>query len=499
MHPIHEKIENFAKNYNSINGTTKASHNNIYYIKCENEKGEITNEYYSLNVMTNAGMTKYRTIGMLYWNYLHNSSSSGGLFLGSGSTEPSITDTTLTTPCAYTTPCKDKNSSHSAYNYNSYIISGLTYNPITDLITQRVLIYQCVFDYNLTGITENMTVREIGIGPSITNLYYHALVYDENGIATSFEKKLNEKVSIDVFSTISIKSSIISDLYDQGIYACFNPACYHKGAYSMYTPGYYYNCNGFPRYGSVSSPYLNPMIRDTGKQVSNMVFVNTTYTDFDSTNNIYTNHASTSGSYVIDQVDQTIEKVSISPNNKIWYNSMDAIWMYPTLDNPEEIISTIVCTNGVNNTSLDTNFVGVYDISKYSSSSNSDNNYYYYGHLPINDINITSLKMYNYLTGEFDIPLNMVGNDYHPEARYGLNKMTAKDVNYAWSEYNQIDVTHLGGFGYIVTNHNTSIPLKRLHLDGDTSITIHATDTFWDKTTYEEITDKNNIDRKSVV
>lgn len=494
-----EQIERFINNYNKLHNSNDANKGNVYHIISEDINGNITNECFALNVITNAGMTKYQKDSYLFCHHIYDGASAGGVFLGVGTGVPSITDTTLFENAPYTTPTKDKYA-NSEYKYdgNWYDIS---YDSSTRSIIQRILISISEFDYNLPGITEDMTITEIGIGPSITNLYFHALVYDSKGNVSSFVKNINEKLTIYIYSTISIKASIFSDLYNKGVYACFQPgACFHKGSKR------YYETNKSPKYSMTGIKPLSgnndktawihglrPKYRDTNYYSNKSLFwdSNTTIPR----DNVYQSKLICTGSYTITDPLQSIDKMTMH-----FYrhplDATDGVWIYPNLGDgvTEEIVSTNVMTNGIYDMGLDFNFGGI--IYYNSSSSYSDYKIFHQGHIPVGDINISSLNMFNYKTGEYDIPVNVVDNNFHPEARYNMNKYTVLDQGRDSGDYITPDLTYISGVGFVMVNENTSIPIKRFWCDNDSSVIVKATDTFWDTSSFITIPNKNDVSQE---
>lgn len=486
-----EKINQFIDNYNKNNKTKDANTNNIYHIISEDINGNIVDEHFALNVITNAGMTKYQKSeykGAMCYKYLYDDNANGGMFFGIGSGTPSVTDTSLFTNSTYTTPTKEYCSSSEYDKYRN--IFSMTYDPETDIITQHIKIATYVLDYNLSGITENIPITEIGIGPSITNLYFHALIYDTNGNVSSFTKNINERLTIYVYSTISMKSSIFSNLYNKGVYACFQPYQLHKGNYYN---DFGYNTENFlcgtPRLDGWYSQWTYPAYQSFDTFATKLF--RDTYTTIPRDNVYQCKLNNTSSKYMLSDKRANINKVALSLDaDRNTARHFTGLWIYPNLGEnvTEEIVSTQITTNGIwTGMGLDCNFGGV---APYSST---DEIAISCGCLPVSDINITSLKMFNYQTGEYDIPVNIVDNDFHPEARYNLNKCTSND-QYDWDEnFAMSDLTFIGGIGYVMVNENTSIPIKSFFCDGDSSVVIKATDSFWNTSSFVQINNKNDV------
>ena len=99
-----ENVNKFICNYNKKHNTNNANTDNVYHIISEDLDGNITNECFGLNVITNTCMTKYqKNNGYEYLRgyYLYDRETNGGMFLGTGSGTPAVTDTTLFTNSTY--------------------------------------------------------------------------------------------------------------------------------------------------------------------------------------------------------------------------------------------------------------------------------------------------------------------------------------------------------------------------------------------------------------
>lgn len=195
-------IGSFLKNYIKKNGR-KNTHN-IYHIQKIDKAGNVVQNSFATNLVTNHGMNDMKG---------YDSGTSTGclfilehLYIGTGNTQPSVTDTNLTN-IAYNYPASTESGSQPANMNGSYPIE---YDSETGYIIETIkeTKYSFYFDYELTGITEDIVIREIGFADDNSRnsytqntLYTHSLIYDEDGEVTSITKKDTEKLIISIYIT----------------------------------------------------------------------------------------------------------------------------------------------------------------------------------------------------------------------------------------------------------------------------------------------------------
>jgi hypothetical protein len=130
-----------------------------YICRVYKTDGSLRSEYCFDNLITNAGLDRY--------GFINTSSQTafGYAMVGSGTSIAQATDTTLANKIAHTTT-----TANSASGYNSgtpdYVYSRITYRF-------------------LPGSLNNVTLTEVGVGWTTTQVFSRALILDSNGQPTS--------------------------------------------------------------------------------------------------------------------------------------------------------------------------------------------------------------------------------------------------------------------------------------------------------------------------
>ena len=212
---IPSSLKTFCDNYKKKYGK-EASLHNLYLLQTTDMNGNITGEAYGINLMTNLG----------FQNFTNNKSLdlvNCKMYIGSGDVEPTLTDTTLTS--AITSVGSTRVSGMTfGYSGDEIIQYPSSYDSTTGIYSKKWQVYIGYFDYNITDITEDQNIREVGFGSSVTNIYTHALVYDINAdnTTTPIVKKINERLTITMFWSMAFKPQFIKDLYDKNIFMVTN-------------------------------------------------------------------------------------------------------------------------------------------------------------------------------------------------------------------------------------------------------------------------------------
>ena len=437
-------LEEFRQNIKNKDNSSDIYCHNLYLLQTTDRDGNVTGEAYGMNLITNWGFKEIYTSGNSYGNYR--------IYVGNGTDEPVLTNNALYSPII-TTGSTNVNTSASIYPFQ--------YDSSTGIITGIQRIYQGYFDYNISGITENFDITEIGYGKSTTNLISHAKIYDSEGNPSSITKRINERLTINVFWTLNMRESIIEDNYNNGVYIVMEPG--FSGMLKRDREGYLYTVYGSQIKGSILR------VEDY------MYYQKTTMLD---DNNIQSNINPNSlliedkRTYVSDIV--CVDKYR---NNSYWdsVSSMDGdinfnfmIMTKDKLTTPEEITTYEAYTNNPSSNRF-SNLFG----SKYDSSTGV-------GELPCTNFNITSLSMYNHITKEWDIEEEFVSD---PNTEY----------DNVWRSFVRIYTTFNGTDCpvWVYVNTRTDLPITSFN---NSNIVLYATDKYWDTSTWELITNLSNVD-----
>lgn len=480
-----EGLKKFRENYKNKYGRYPDGHN-MYILESYDREGNKTTEAYGLNVLTNTGMT---------YNFGSNSGqiivSNTKMFIGSGETDPTPEDTTLESPIT-TTAATISTNDKGVLQYGYLARFPMTYDADTDTISQAIHVYTGYFDYNISGVTEDKEIHELGLGNSITNLWAHAKVYDANvdGVSTPIKKKLNERLIIQVLLSASYKvGTTISDLYDKGVYLTFEPSVFLAEL-----------CSANKYFSSAQRIYGVSKTKNQ-YQATNGCHVDT----FMANKCLISDNVATGtlsfGSDLIQKNGSYISKIVIGTNfipTGTYHNYYE---LYPyqrllliegrkcgvKLPSPEELVfenlytkdhksSSIIpsCVNDRNNFELDTNATEVVEL---GADANKPHSWQY---LPVSQMNIKSCMMYNHSTKQWDISETVENNsDYDYDA--------AQWYYYLSPYMNTPDGNKVVR---IFTNRMTEFPITSLNVSG---AKIYATDKYWDPVSWIEIDDPLHV------
>ena len=436
-------LEEFRQNIKNKDNSSDIYCHNLYLLQTTDRDGNVTGEAYGMNLMTNWGFKNIYTSTSSY-------ETNCKIYIGNGTDEPVLTNNALYSPII-TTGSTNVNTSYSIYPFQ--------YDSSTGIITGIQRIYQGYFDYNISGITENFEITEIGYGTSTTQLVSHARIYDSEGNPSSITKRINERLTINVFWTLNMKESIIQSNYENGVYIVMRPAfsglltkTYSRTLYTIY---------GSQKIGCTES-YSNNMYYN----VATLLDDNNVKSTIKPNSLLIENQRS----YISDivAVDQRRSNNKSTYVENITGEFYFMIMTKDKLPTPEEITTYDAYTNNP----LDNRFSNLFGLS-YNSASVK-------GELPCTNFNITSLSMYNHLTKEWDI-----------EETY-LNDSNTEYDN-VWRSFVRIYTTlnNVDCPVWVYVNTRTDLPITSFN---NSNIVLYATDKYWDTSTWVLISNIGNVD-----
>lgn len=475
-----EKLREFENNIGANNAAN--SLHNMYHIQLEDRDGNVE-EYFGKNVMTNY-FFRERLCG-----YSDNVNRNFQIYVGDGvdsEHQPNVENKSMFN--VLTTSWKSVDRTRTYY--------PLTYHSETGYVTQDIKACKIQYDYNLSGVTENVELNEIGCGSSATNLYSHSKIYDVDGNEKTITKRPNQTLTVTLYWRISVHESFYTNLWNDGIYGTIQPADFlNLSAYlnggkrelrvtlckpSSTLAGYFQNDSGNSGYylpydltmfynGQNSSIIQN----DDGSRTWTTSTVSDSYAykkylmeknKFDFFSSIFF-----SDNGYQDSTYQT------ACNN---YN----MCLFKEYKMPEaETIETLVKTSSYYKTDF-MDIIGRYTHNCRGNTS-SWSEEYLWGYLPVVDMDIQSIKRYNFQTGEFDVDEvfnNPTNNNYD---FFGFVK-----VGYCWiygSSGNAMNA-------YICSNQDTQnravVGFK------STGATCWATDTWWDSSSWQLVANTSQIE-----
>ena len=199
MDHVYQRALEFAKNLNAKKRSMQFS--NLYVVQKVDENGNVIDEVYGHNLMTDYGANLF---------FVSGTDFPTNFYIGNGSSVYNISMKAMISPL--TTTAATISSSTVDYTYPLY------YDSYTGWITTICRKQICYFDYTVDGIDTNVTISEYGIGTDVNNLWTHSWVYDNLGQRTTIVKKQNERLIIHVYFAMTYNESLINDAWDAGKY-----------------------------------------------------------------------------------------------------------------------------------------------------------------------------------------------------------------------------------------------------------------------------------------
>lgn len=485
----------------------KKLEHNLYFIQCEDRDGNITEEKFGINLMTDYGFTRK------FKNYRTDSSY---FIMGTGTGVPAHTDKEMFEEIISDTyiPVSSMNEQYPSY-----------FNKETNMIIGRKLTGTVTLDYNYSWLTSDVNITEFGeyvggynnsFAERKLTLLTHAMVYDKDGNLSYFTKRMNEKTTIYIFKTCCINSETINSLYDKGLYLFAYPSAmvntlsgysgYDSLRFGKFVSG---KCCHYDDYPLYSVPLVNNNEPDQSKfgyangyYNRGFAYAVTGEIDNNSGNNdgrCYRYNVQTDNGYRSDMYtgEATItSKYScvtglFMTSCKHFFNypqwgdghygvfGIDKLFLFEkmNLKEPEELVSETIWTDDFMTPRFRNSF-NMYPLHYYGS----DEKYFMKQlGLPVNDFNITSVKRYNALTDDYDIEEEFI-NDPDYDFR---NPERAANGCYYDSEF--------GGYNVMV-NINPEVPV--IAFREPIGRKIYATNEYWNPETFQLIEDLDNVPKE---
>lgn len=446
--------ENYLKNHP---GETEIPHN-IYHLVSEDREGNITGESFGINVLTDRGFND------MYKSSESWESQNNYLYLGDG--EFDTIDPTSSTMVHAISTTSATISSNTFGHWNTRYIPEMQAN--------KVLWKLCVGSYDYTVWDEDKTVTEIGISSrynaSINVLKYHAAIYDSEGNKSSFVKKVNEKLTITVWGRNYFPIvKIVNESWDKGI-----PCAIRSNAlFQSYYADYWYNAH------ICYHPYNWLFGNDYYTTLSMLYYNSGTITD-----HVFTSNKTGNMNRLMDGRYQYMSDVFVGTDTGAYGDDAkrgqhNSYFIFASkIKSPEQIPFRLEFFESGSYASL----------SLYHTYGNRcrDENQDVYGQLPMTDIHISSLRMYNGQTDEWDIDVPFTEPVPYLDAGYW-------HLRYSIREHNWISFQNKYAWYTVFINEAPQYPIKQIMYCGRT---MYATDEYWDSTTWEIIPNTDNISRE---
>ena len=175
---------------------------NIYVARTVDKNGNTTDVKFGKNMMTDYGMTRF---------FVNKDSYPKNLYIGYGSTATGFNHTSQQLVEAYDTVSTLVSETRD-YAYPMY------YDNVSGLITCVCRALQVKFPLNISGISDEISITEYGIGTAWNALWTHSWVYDTLGRYGTLIKRPEEELYIDVFYCMSYDEDLILNNWNNGRY-----------------------------------------------------------------------------------------------------------------------------------------------------------------------------------------------------------------------------------------------------------------------------------------
>lgn len=530
---VEQKVNGFLnmmiQNHHNHNGKL----GNIYYLFTEDKDGNITSEAFGNNVFTDNGFwVAFNDASTFTSITRYGNVKSISLILGKGSTEPTLNDSELVDQ--FTTTSMD------VYVEPPDITNPWDYDSTLDSLYRVYPVYGAYFDYEVFGEDEvtaedgGNKFYEFGLWrPLVTNnhnLLCRSLVYDEHGNVSYIQKNQYERLYIYCYFVANVSLKWFKDLISNGFSATMNPSNFalpwstvdlrtwlpdydaHRTQHG-YQPGggfsyswnggwYYYRLgynyySGYNNYNMSTSPISDGGIGPYHRLLSvNNSDIDDKYNHLahkDATADVTIKHESKYIHYDRIVVSTISEYLSYSRCSGCSPRYEGTHIEYPIkLKNSDTIIADDVYTNSnsiyFKHCFAYSPYYGyryhIYNDTNYPESLFGQFNMI--GNIPITDCDIQKIEFYNYKTDDYE----QIGF---------INGKQDYLIEECWDTCSPFYCKYNGGQTvYVWCNRRkgTNNPIKKFDKI-DNNMTIFATDSWWDVSSWKQISDYTNIPNDS--
>ena len=215
-----ERGMEFVKNMDNL----RPGVSNLYVFSLIDEDGNIKDEKYGMNLMTNTGMNDIYSS-----NQNFEPSSSVHLYVGQGTGTISTDTNSIRAAeiCFNGLEATNKNTNKD-YNYPLYFsASNPAGNGLITLISRFMI---CEYPANIDNVSDQVRISEYGIGKNWNNLWTHSHIYDKTGARADIYKTQNEVLRITVYMCLSFRETLITDGWANDVYAVIttNQIMFHR-------------------------------------------------------------------------------------------------------------------------------------------------------------------------------------------------------------------------------------------------------------------------------
>jgi hypothetical protein len=458
---------------------------NVYHIETVDESGNVTDEKYAINLVTNRGTNAFLQYQGFYWGYTSGFATENDhrIYVGTGTTPPVETDISLESPALGDPVDSSYNKGGNTWYYDqesSY--SPAVYDQTTHMLSITMKLLRCYWDYNISGVTGTTRITEVGVGTSNANLVTRSLVYDEEGNVSYIDKHINERMYITVYLTFSMNMKLMDKLWTKGIYGFISPLVARPTqSNNDYNAPRYYADYIFTRLANQSGQwwkngvpfsYKRTYAYYSGINAETHLMTPTTYT-WSHTYDEYPGTQYVSGVCFGKGTDASTNSSDYNGNNSTEMN----IYSFIELPNPETIeIEDAWFDSFTLENNKDVLYIGnIFGGWSYRTGRTNHGGWYTNGGaVPATNFVTTGFSMYNHLTHEWDI-------DEMTNFVTGTREMKYEEV--MWRRCGKLRVTMNDEpvYAYIYSNPLNSYTITAF----DNTCKIYATNEYWDTSTYQ--------------
>lgn len=437
----------FVKNFKQIHPGIS----NIYVFTSTDKDGNIIDEKYGMNLMTNYGFRE------VYGNNKTFSGDELNLYVGSGLSEITVEDKSMES-VAFNGLAATKSNKDHAYGYPMYYSAGENDGEGLISLISRFLI--CYYPNNITNFPDPVYISEYGLGTGYGSLYTHSHVYDLTGSLASITKYPDNKLTITVYVCMSFFEHLIQDgwseKYDHRTAGTFN------NKYTIITKNQrmfnrMFDSNLYTYRKTDTQDRTANCSRTIDSATDNVYTLSTLMAAF----TMYDGYAADSG-----YIDGFVQ----------WYTGFHT--MEPQfLPEPEEV-----------------HLLPFYSDAPYSYKGFSDR----FGKIvsssswakakypPITTLFDVEVNLFNYRTGEWDNKVDV----YNPDDKWynEMSMLTSFAQPIYYSNKGEILTA------YVYQNLRPDDPITHI---SSNIITVYATDKYWDYSSWIWINDYNNLPEKA--
>lgn len=449
----------FAENHRPSGGFSNL------YIFHKSIDGVPTGEAYGMNLMTDYGFERFfqdkatnihGTSGLIFPTRLYVGNDVEGTNFKTASS--------FTVNPSYVNPATVRNYAPNNLDYFKY---PMWYDSNSGLISLMCKYLDCYFpDQANGGPTTDLSVISYGIGEAINQLWTHSWLYDLQGDRVrNFTKYPNERLDIEVFFVLTYDSSLITSGWTNGKYCAMTTLqrFIQKRMGYMDESVYTYRRNNVKIDRGTSSRTID-MGTNSNATIYHTISPFEIYKTTGDGNGYIDGFIQISPGYIcVEQQlvpQETPENVSVGTK---------ALFDYSIKIKQLSNNNTSWHSGGsdIDNTSIADAF-GYTD--KYD--------------IPFTNLNVTALNLYNFKTGQYNNPTVFQNNQNHQYTETPLQKTCSIPIYYTNTTTGNI----IEAFLHI--NPYPNDPILKF-MNGNTSI--YATDSYWDRGSWEFISDPTNI------